>query len=81
MKLFDLYDGDPYALLKHKEMVAPQFDEAVRLFYKGDFEKSRYLFMQIVSACLDDGAARNYMYYADLYRAGEKPEYCYRLYE
>lgn len=70
VELIDIFDGDPYALLKHKEMYATQFSQAVTHFYNGNFEAARNLFMQIVQASLKDGASRNYMYYADKFNTG-----------
>jgi len=80
VELIDIYDGDPYDLLKHKEMYAAQFAQAVDLYYSRDFKEARYLFMQIVQASRNDGAARNYMYFADQYSAAGCASPAYRIF-
>lgn len=67
--LYDLYNGDPYALRKHKESVEKVYDSAVKSFYEQDYQRARTLFMQILKLSLEDGAARGYLYLADKYCA------------
>lgn len=67
--VYDLYEGDPYTLLKHKQTFQSMFDEARDAFYARDFETARRLFMQIVRDSPEDGVAKHYMYHADRYRA------------
>lgn len=65
VRLFDLYDGDPYTLLKVKEVHADKFELGVNLFRKGNYVKARQIFMDIIKYSSQDGAARNYMYIAE----------------
>jgi len=80
VELIDIYDGDPYPLLKHKEMYAAQFAQAVEHFYNRNFKEARYLFMQIVQASRNDGVSRNYMYFADQYSTGGCSNPTYRIF-
>jgi len=80
VELIDIYDGDPYALLKHKEMYASQFARAVEHFYSGRFKEARYLFMQIVQASRNEGVSRNYMYFADQYSDSRCSNPAYRIF-
>ena len=65
LQLFDVYDGDPYALLKTKETIQPQFEKALAAYESGDMARARLLFLQIVKSAFDDGVSRNYLYCAD----------------
>ena len=65
VQLFDLYDSDPYTLLKVKEVHSDKFELGVNLFRKGDYAKARNMFMDIIKYSSQDGAARNYMYIAE----------------
>jgi hypothetical protein len=65
VQLFDLYDSDPYRLLKVKEVYSDKFELGVNLFKKGDYAKARNMFMDIIKYSSQDGAARNYMYIAE----------------
>lgn len=63
--LYDIFDSDPYALIKLKEQFSAEFAKAVSLFESGDFTAARTRFMDIVKYAPDDGAARNYLYLAE----------------
>ena len=65
VQLFDLYDSDPYTLLKVKEVHSDKFELGVNLFRKGDYARARNMFMDIIKYSSLDGAARNYMYLAE----------------
>ncbi len=66
-RLYDLYDGDPFENVKHKQMCAGYFDQAVEAFYRKDFALAKSLFMEVVKISLSDKTSVNYMYYADQY--------------
>ena len=70
LTLYDVYDGDPYALLKVKETIQPQFAQALAAYEGGDMAQARLLFLQIVKAAFDDGVSRNYLYCADAHLHG-----------
>lgn len=78
-RLYDLYDGDPQPLLKHKSMCEAKFRAAVEAFYARDYKKAKVLFMEIIKLSLADKTSVNYMYFADRYLAqpqsGEAPVY------
>lgn len=61
VELFDLYDSDPYGIVKIKELYADRFELGVKLFEKGDYKNALNMFMEIVKYSTLDGAARNYM--------------------
>jgi len=65
VELFDLYDSDPYMLLKTKEVHSDRFELGVNLFIKGDYANARNMFMDIIKYSSLDGAVRNYMYIAE----------------
>ncbi|SHN76098.1 HAMP domain-containing protein [Desulfitobacterium chlororespirans] len=65
LELYDLFDSDPYALLKSKEVHGERFELGVNLFIKRDYDNARTMFMDIIKYNSLDGAARNYMYLAE----------------
>lgn len=81
VKLYDMFDGDPYFLIKLKEQFRPQFEAAVGLFEDRDFAAARSRFMDIVKYAPDDGAARNYMYLAEYNIGAERPQLTYTVFE
>ncbi len=64
-KLYDMFDSDPYSLVKLKEQFMTRFELGVRLFEKQDYANARAMFMDIVKYASEDGVARNYMYLAE----------------
>lgn len=78
LELYDVYDGDPYALLKLKESIQPQFEAALACYEQGDMAQARLRFMQIVKTAFDDGVSRNYLYCADA-RLNGRGEAGYRV--
>ncbi len=72
IEIYDVYDGDPYALLKLKEQMQPQFEEALATYEAGDMAQARLRFMAIVKTAFDDGVSRNYLYCADSALNGQR---------
>lgn len=70
IQLFDIYEGDPFQLLKDKESTYEKYNEALRLYENGDMAEARLRFLHIVKITYDDGVARNYLYCADNALAG-----------
>lgn len=70
--LYDMYDSDPYAMIKLKEQFLTRFSLGVGLFEKQDFANARNMFMDIVKYAPDDGVARNYMYISEYNLTAEK---------
>lgn len=77
VKLYDMFDSDPYSLIKLKEQYMMRFELAVKLFEKKDFVQARAQFMDIVKYAADDGVSRNYMYLAEYNSTSEKPQLTY----
>ncbi len=77
VKLYDMFDSDPYSLIKLKEQYIMRFELAVNLFEKKDFIHARAQFMDIVKYAADDGVSRNYMYLAEYNSTAEKPQLTY----
>lgn len=67
--LYDLFDGDPQALLKHKQMCEGKFRAAVQAYYQKDFQRAKLLFMEIIKLSLADKTSVNYLYFSDRYMA------------
>ncbi|MDD2421587.1 MAG: hypothetical protein PHU78_05565, partial [Heliobacteriaceae bacterium] len=76
-ELFDLYDSDPYMLLKAKEVNAQRFELGVNLFMKRDYFNARNMFMDIIKYSSQDGVARNYMYLAEHNLRSDKKQSTY----
>lgn len=81
VKLYDMFDGDPYFLIKLKEQFRAQFETAVGLFEERDFAGARSKFMDIVKYAPNDGVSRNYMYLAEYNIGAEKPQLTYTVFE
>lgn len=79
--LYDMFDSDPYAMIKLKEQFSAEFAAAVELFEKGDFISARTRFMNIVKYAPDDGAARNYLYLAEHNINSGRRRLTYRIYD
>lgn len=77
VKLYDMFDSDPYSLIKLKEQYIMRFELAVNLFEKKDFVHAKAQFMDIVKYASDDGVSRNYMYLAEYNSTSEKPQLTY----
>ena len=79
-QLYDMFDSDPYTMIKLKEQFAIRFELGVSLFKKQDFTNARNVFMDIVKYAADDGVSRNYMYLAERNIAAEKKQLTYTVY-
>ena len=80
VRLYDMFDSDPYSLIKLKEQYMTRFEVAVSLFEKRDFVHARGQFMDIVKYAADDGVSRNYMYLAEYNSTAEKPQLTYNIF-
>ena len=79
-RLYDMFDSDPYSLIKLKEQMMTKFELGVNLFEKKDFVHARGVFMDIVKYASDDGVARNYMYLAEHNITAENKQLTYTVY-
>lgn len=80
IRLYDMFDGDPYAMIKLKEQFMTRFDAGIKLFTRGDYAGARTMFMDIVKYAHEDGVARNYMYLAEHNIGAEEKLETYRIY-
>lgn len=80
VKLFDMFDGDPYTLIKLKEQFITRFELGVRLFQKKDYANSRNMFMEIVKYAPDDGVSRNYLYLSEYNISAGRKQLTYTIY-
>lgn len=81
VKLYDMFDSDPYSMIKLKEQYIVRFELAVKLFEKKDFTNARGQFMDIVKYAADDGVSRNYMYLSEYNISAEKPQLTYNVFD
>lgn len=79
-RLYDMFDSDPYSLIKLKEQFISRFELGVSLFEKKDFVNARNMFMDIVKYAADDGVSRNYMYLAERNIGSEDKNFTYTVY-
>lgn len=79
--LYDMFDSDPYAMIKLKEQFSGEFSAALKLFENGDFIGARTRFMNIVKYAPDDGTARNYLYLAEHNINSGRRKLTYRIYD
>lgn len=78
--LYDMFDSDPYTMIKLKEQFMVRFELGVSLFKKQDFTNARNVFMDIVKYAADDGVSRNYMYICERNLTAEKKQLTYTVY-
>ena len=79
-ELYDLFDSDPYTMIKLKEQFMSRFEQGVVLFKDRNFAKARSVFMDIVKYAADDGVSRNYMYICERNLTAEKKQFTYTVY-
>lgn len=80
-KLYDLFDSDPYGMVKLKEQFMTRFELGVNLFMKQDYLNARSMFMDIVKYASEDGVARNYMYLSEHNLTSENQYTTYTVYK
>ncbi|MGN1341304.1 MAG: HAMP domain-containing protein [Oscillospiraceae bacterium] len=78
--LYDLFDSDPYSMIKLKEQFIMKFELGVKLFNKQDFVNARNVFMDIAKYAADDGVSRNYLYISEHNISAEKKQLTYTVY-
>lgn len=65
IRVYEIYDGDPYSVRLAKEGTRGQFSGGVYALYSGQFSEAKRLFMEIARRQGGDGVARHYLYLAD----------------
>lgn len=78
--LYDMFDSDPYTMIKLKEQFMMKFELGVNLFKKQDFVNARNVFMDIAKYAADDGVSRNYLYLSERNISAEKKQLTYTVY-
>lgn len=79
-ELYDMFDSDPYTMIKLKEQFMMRFELGVNLFKKQDFVNARNVFMDIAKYAADDGVSRNYLYISEHNISAEKKQLTYTVY-
>lgn len=72
VRVYEIFDGDPYEVRKVKEQTGEFFSEGVYALYSRDFSKAKRIFLRLVHRNTGDGGARYYLYLAD--RLEKRPE-------
>lgn len=72
VRIYEIFDGDPYEFRKVKEQTGSRFSEGVYALYSRDFSKAKSIFLSLVHRDANDGGARYYLYLAD--RLERNPE-------
>lgn len=72
VRVYEIFDGDPYEIRKVKEQTGEFFSEGVYALYSRDFSKAKRIFLRLVHRNTGDGGARYYLYLAD--RLEKRPE-------
>ena len=65
LRVYEIFDGDPYEMRKGKEATLSRFSQAVMAFYSGDSVQAKRIFLELAHETPTDGAARHYLYLAD----------------
>lgn len=65
LRVYEIYDGDPYSMRVAKENMREAFSNGVYALYGGDFSQAKRLFMEIARRQSEDGVARHYLYLVD----------------
>ena len=72
VRIYEIFDGDPYDIRKVKESTGSLFSEGVYALYSRDFSRAKRIFLSLVHHNTGDGGARYYLYLAD--RLEKQPE-------
>ena len=65
MRVYEVFDGDPYEVRKGKEVGLRRFSEGVLSLYSGEIAQAKRIFLDLVRDTPLDGCARYYLYLAD----------------
>ena len=65
LRVYEVFDGDPYEMRKEKETTLKRFSQAVMAFYSGDASQAKRIFLELAHEAPRDGGARHYLYLAD----------------
>ena len=65
IRVYEIFDGDPYGVRKGKESTLRQFSRGVLQLYSGDTAEAKRIFLELAHDHPRDGGARYYLYLAD----------------
>lgn len=65
VRVYEVFDGDPYDVRKGKEAGVHRFSEGVLSLYSGEIVQAKRVFLDLVRDAPQDGGARYYLYLAD----------------
>ena len=65
VRVYEVFDGDPYEMRKGKEANVRRFSEGVLSLYSGEIAYAKRVFLDLVRDAPRDGGARYYLYLAD----------------
>lgn len=72
VRVYEIFDGDPYGVRKGKESTVRQFSQGVLRLYSGDTAQAKRIFLELAHDNPGDGGVRYYLYLAD--RLEEHPD-------
>ncbi len=72
VRVYEIFDGDPYGVRKGKESTVRQFSRGVLQLYSGDTAEAKRIFLELAHDNPGDGSVRYYLYLAD--RLEEHPD-------
>ncbi|MBR1497484.1 MAG: hypothetical protein IJ617_07660 [Oscillospiraceae bacterium] len=72
LRVYEIFDGDPYEMRKGKETTLSRFYQAVMAYYSGDCAQAKRIFLELAHETPRDGGVRHYLYLAD--RVDGSPE-------
>jgi len=65
IRIYEIIDGDPYAVRQNKENTVSEFSEGIFALYSQDFATAKRIFLKLAHDYPNDGGARYYLYLAD----------------
>lgn len=65
LRVYEIFDGDPYETRKGKETTLSRFSQAVMAYYSGDSSQAKRIFLELAHETPKDGGVRYYLYLAD----------------
>ena len=77
VSLFEIFDGDPEPMRSQKNETKSEFEEAILMFSKRDFDGASELFRKIIAVSNEDRASRLFLEKAEAFIAQEKRRFLF----
>ena len=77
VSLFEIFDGDPEPMRSQKNETKSEFEEAILMFSKRDFDGASELFRKIIAVSHEDRASRLFLEKAETFIAQEKRRFLF----